>query len=208
MSGHLRLDGGAYLGSHLVCGLCDTAGDDNIKNEVGVARPCDHAEIMHADDIVNSGDDLQKLFVLGIDRLVVAHDGIHMYRRFAAEIMGERALDDIDGVVQLKDIFPAVDLGMQTDHEPARAVIVHDKIVHTDYLLTAHNDMLYLLHEAPPEEQTFEMLMFLIENAATVEDDEDGYQSPVDILFNGLEEEKPELPPLVYAAVSPEGIVR
>ena len=53
--------------------------------------------------------------------------------------------------------------------------------------------MLYLLHEAPPEEQTFEMLMFLIENAATVEDeDESGYQSPVDILFNGLEEEKPE----------------
>ncbi|MDY6314147.1 MAG: type IV secretory system conjugative DNA transfer family protein [Clostridia bacterium] len=53
--------------------------------------------------------------------------------------------------------------------------------------------MLYLLHEAPPEEQTFEMLMFLIENAATVEDeDESGYQSPVDILFQGLEEEKPE----------------
>ena len=53
--------------------------------------------------------------------------------------------------------------------------------------------MLYLLHEAPPEEQTFEMLMFLIENAATVDDeDESGYQSPVDILFNGLEEEKPE----------------
>ena len=53
--------------------------------------------------------------------------------------------------------------------------------------------MLYLLHEAPPEEQTFGMLMFLIENAATVEDeDESGYQSPVDILFQGLEDEKPE----------------
>ena len=53
--------------------------------------------------------------------------------------------------------------------------------------------MLYLLHEAPPEEQTFEMLMFLIENAATVEDeDESGYQSSVDILFQGLEDEKPE----------------
>ena len=49
------------------------------------------------------------------------------------------------------------------------------------------------MHEAPPEEQTFEMLMFLIENAATVEDeDESGYQSPVDILFQGLEDEKPE----------------
>ena len=51
--------------------------------------------------------------------------------------------------------------------------------------------MLYLLHEAPPEEQNFEMLMFLIENAATMEDDDD-YKSPVDILFDGLEEEKPE----------------
>ena len=51
--------------------------------------------------------------------------------------------------------------------------------------------MLYLLHEAPPEEQTFEMLMFLIENAATMEDDEE-YQSPVDILFEALEDENPE----------------
>ena len=52
--------------------------------------------------------------------------------------------------------------------------------------------MLYLLHEAPPEEQTFEMLMFLIENAATVEDDDEGYQSPVDMLFEALEDENPE----------------
>ena len=52
--------------------------------------------------------------------------------------------------------------------------------------------MLYLLHEAPPEEQNFEMLMFLIENAAVVEDDDDSYESPVDMLFNGLEEENPE----------------
>ena len=51
--------------------------------------------------------------------------------------------------------------------------------------------MLYLLHEAPPEEQTFEMLMFLIENSATIEDDEE-YLSPVDMLFQGLEEENPE----------------
>lgn len=50
--------------------------------------------------------------------------------------------------------------------------------------------MLYLLHEAPPEEQNFEMLMFLIENAAAVEDDED-YRSPVDLLFEVLEEENP-----------------
>ena len=52
--------------------------------------------------------------------------------------------------------------------------------------------MLYLLHEAPPDEQNFEMLMFLIENAAQVEDDDEGYQSPVDILFEALEDEAPE----------------
>ena len=51
--------------------------------------------------------------------------------------------------------------------------------------------MLYLLHEAPPEEQNFEMLMFLIENAAAMEDD-DEYQSPVDLLFQALEDENPE----------------
>ena len=52
--------------------------------------------------------------------------------------------------------------------------------------------MLYLLHEAPPEEQNFETLMFLIENAAQMEDDEDNYMSPVDMLFEALEEENPE----------------
>ena len=51
--------------------------------------------------------------------------------------------------------------------------------------------MLYLLHEAPPEEQNFETLMFLIENAAAMEDDEE-YRSPVDLLFEALEEEYPE----------------
>ena len=52
--------------------------------------------------------------------------------------------------------------------------------------------MLYLLHEAPPEEQNFEMLMFLIENAAVVDEEDANTLSPVDELFIGLEEEKPE----------------
>ncbi len=51
--------------------------------------------------------------------------------------------------------------------------------------------MLYLLHEAPPEEQNFETLMFLIENAAAMEDDSE-YKSPVDILFDMLEERSPD----------------
>ena len=51
--------------------------------------------------------------------------------------------------------------------------------------------MLYLLHEAPPEEQNFETMMFLIENASVMEEDEE-YQSPVDMLFEALEEEYPE----------------
>ncbi len=55
--------------------------------------------------------------------------------------------------------------------------------------------MLYLLYEAPPEEQTFEMLMYLIENSAVTEDeDEEGktIPSPVDELFTALEEDKPD----------------
>ena len=51
--------------------------------------------------------------------------------------------------------------------------------------------MLYLRHEAPPEDQNFETLMYLIENAAAMEEDE-MYKSPVDILFEDLEEKHPE----------------
>ena len=54
--------------------------------------------------------------------------------------------------------------------------------------------MLYLLHEAPPEEQTFAMLMYLIENSAQEDGDEDSpaIPSPVDELFYALEEVNPE----------------
>ena len=51
--------------------------------------------------------------------------------------------------------------------------------------------ILYLLHEAPPEEQNFEMVMYMIENGGAKEDDDD-YQSPLDLLFEALEEEEPD----------------
>ena len=50
--------------------------------------------------------------------------------------------------------------------------------------------MLYLLYEAPVEEQNFEMLMFMMECARVMEDDEQ-YQSPLDLLFQTLEERDP-----------------
>ena len=50
--------------------------------------------------------------------------------------------------------------------------------------------ILYLIHEAPPQEQNFEMLIYMIENGGAKEDDDD-YQSPLDLLFEALEEEYP-----------------
>lgn len=50
--------------------------------------------------------------------------------------------------------------------------------------------MLYLLHEAPPEEQTLEMILTMIEYGGAKEDDDD-YKSPLDLLFEALEEEQP-----------------
>lgn len=50
--------------------------------------------------------------------------------------------------------------------------------------------MLYLLYEAPMEEQNFEMLMFMLECARVMEEDEQ-YQSPLDLLFQTLEERDP-----------------
>ena len=51
--------------------------------------------------------------------------------------------------------------------------------------------ILYLLHEAPPEEQNLEMVMYMIENGGAREDDDD-FQSPLDMLFEALEEEEPD----------------
>lgn len=50
--------------------------------------------------------------------------------------------------------------------------------------------MLYLLSEAPPEEQNFETMLYMMEFAEVREED-DQYQSPLDLLFRALEEEQP-----------------
>ena len=50
--------------------------------------------------------------------------------------------------------------------------------------------MLYLLSEAPKEEQTFEMLMFMLECARVMEED-DQHPTPLDLLFQSLEERDP-----------------
>ena len=51
--------------------------------------------------------------------------------------------------------------------------------------------MLYLLHEAPPEEQNFAMIMEMLGFAQVKEEDED-YESPLDILFDRLEMRDPD----------------
>lgn len=50
--------------------------------------------------------------------------------------------------------------------------------------------MLYLLSEAPKDEQNFEMLMFMLECARVMEED-DQYQSPLDLLFQSMDERDP-----------------
>lgn len=51
--------------------------------------------------------------------------------------------------------------------------------------------MLYLLHEAPPEEQNFAMIMEMLGAAQVKEEDED-YESPLDVLFERLRMREPE----------------
>ena len=56
--------------------------------------------------------------------------------------------------------------------------------------LAKPNLMLYLLHEAPVEDQNMETILYMIENGGAKEEDDD-YQSPLDLLFEALEEEQP-----------------
>ena len=48
--------------------------------------------------------------------------------------------------------------------------------------------MLYLLYEAPPEEQNLETVLYMLENGGASEEDE-AYRSPLDLLFEALEDE-------------------
>ena len=50
--------------------------------------------------------------------------------------------------------------------------------------------MLSLLHDAPVEDQNMETILYMIENGGAKEEDDD-YQSPLDLLFEALEEEQP-----------------
>ena len=50
--------------------------------------------------------------------------------------------------------------------------------------------MLYHIHEAPPEEQNFETMLYMM-NFADVREEDEQYRSPLDMLFRALEEEQP-----------------
>jgi len=50
--------------------------------------------------------------------------------------------------------------------------------------------MLYLIHEAPQDEQNFETMLYMMSFADVREEDEQ-YRSPLDMLFRALEEEQP-----------------
>ena len=48
----------------------------------------------------------------------------------------------------------------------------------------------YLYHEAPPDEQNFPMVMEML-RAGEVREEDDSYQSPLDVLFERLEMRDP-----------------
>ena len=50
--------------------------------------------------------------------------------------------------------------------------------------------MLYLIHEAPQDEQNFETMIYMM-NFADVREEDEQYRSPLDMLFRALEEEQP-----------------
>lgn len=50
--------------------------------------------------------------------------------------------------------------------------------------------MLYLIHEAPQDEQNFETMLYMM-NFADVREEDEQYRSPLDMLFWALEEEQP-----------------
>ena len=142
MAGELFLDSAADDIAELLGRFAAAGVHNDVEDEVCVARPHDHAEIVNAAQPLNILESLLERGVFGIYLLVIGLDGIHVYSCVAAERAFQLALDGVYAVVQLEDISAAVHLGVQRDHHSARAVIVNNEVVHADDGVRAHDYIL------------------------------------------------------------------
>ena len=89
-----------------------------------------------------------------------------------------------------KDVLRLIETLIQS-HHPARSA---EQLTHSGpnrKRRCSQALVLYLMHEAPPEEQNFAMVMEML-SAAEVREDDEEYESPLDILFARLEMRDPE----------------
>ena len=95
--------------------------------------------------------DLQQLLRHGLAQsgqlLIVTVDGVHMYGGQNAELFPDLPLRLIHRVVEGENISAALDLRMEGDEAPARAVIVHNQVVDAHDLRVGQGGLFDLLHQ-------------------------------------------------------------
>ena len=142
-----HLDGAFDLLFHLLVREAEVEGHRRVENQVGVVLPGDHLEVVDGDAPVDAADQgLHPLPGLLGDAVVHGHR-VHVNHRLAAQALPEFPLHVVDAPVELQELAPGGDLGVERDHPPAGAVVVDDDIVDAQDGLVGENQGLDLLHE-------------------------------------------------------------
>ena len=116
-------------------------GNDDVKDQVGVGRSLDDAEIVHGDDRVNGLDDFQNL-LSQMNRLgIFILHRIHVDHSLAVELLGELPLDIVDGVVKLQDIAGCRHLAVERNDLSSGAVIVDQEVMDTENFRVGQGDL-------------------------------------------------------------------
>ena len=88
--------------------------NDNIKDQIGMGRPADHAEIMKAQPAVNLFQNGFDHFSGFLDFLIIGLDRIHVNRKHDMQLLISFFFHFIDRIMNLKQITVSTDLGMGT----------------------------------------------------------------------------------------------
>ena len=104
-------------------------------------------EIMEIQRLVQFMEAAGDLLFQFLGLFIVIHNRIHMYYRVTVQLTVQLTFNIVDGIVQVEHVSGGGHFRMQGNHDPARAVIMHDEIMDAQHLRIALHNGFYLFHK-------------------------------------------------------------
>ena len=122
-------------------------GNQDVKYNIGMGRALYNPEIMEIQRLVQFMEAAGDLLFQFLGLFIVIHNRIHMYYRVTVQLTVQLTFNIVDGIVQVEHVSGGGHFRMQGNHDPARAVIMHDEIMDAQHLRIALHNGFYLFHK-------------------------------------------------------------